>query len=111
MNNSGKHIAHWSNTDVQKYLNGELSAREMHDLEQQALDDPFLADALEGLQTQPSEAIGQDLSELQARLDARVTARPATIPWRAIRVAAAVILLVGLGFTGYYILLDRKSVV
>jgi len=117
MNNSGKHIAHWSNTDVQKYLNGELSAREMHDLEQQALDDPFLADALEGLQTQPGETIRQDLSELRARLETRVETRvdtrlatkPAAIPWRAIRVAAAVILLVGLGFTAYYTQIDHHG--
>lgn len=102
MNNSGKHIAHWSNTDVQKYLNGELSAREMHDLEQQALDDPFLADALEGLQTQPGETIRVDLAELRGRLDTRVAKKPAAIPWGAIRVAAAVILLVGLGLTAYY---------
>ena len=109
MNNADKHIVHWSHADVQKYLNGELSAREMHDLEQQALDDPFLADALEGLQTQPGETIQQDLSELRARLDARVTTKPAAIPWRAIRVAAAVILLVGLGFTAFYMLSEHKQ--
>jgi hypothetical protein len=108
MNNADKHLAHWSNTDVQKYLNGELSAREMHDLEQQALDDPFLADALEGLQTRPGETLRQDLSGLRARLDTRVTAKPAVIPWRAIRVAAAVILLVGLGFTAFYTLPGHK---
>jgi len=99
--------------DVQRYLNGELSAREMHDLEQQALDDPFLADALEGLQTQPGEALQQDLSELRARLQTRVTEKRGAIPWlitrRTMRVAAAVILFVGLGFTGYYTLLDQKQ--
>ncbi|HEV2481348.1 MAG TPA: carboxypeptidase-like regulatory domain-containing protein [Puia sp.] len=109
MNNADKHITQWSNTDVQRYLRGELSAREMHDLEQQALDDPFLADALEGLQTQPGDTLQQDLSQLSARLDARVAPKPTAIPWRAIRVAAAVILLVGLGFTAYYILPGHKQ--
>jgi len=80
----------------------------MHDLEQQALDDPFLADALEGLQTQSGETIRQDLSELRTRLDTRVATKPAAIPWRAIRVAAAVILLAGLGFTAYYTQFDHQ---
>ena len=109
MNNADKHLAHWSNTDVQRYLNGELSAGEMHDLEQQALDDPFLADALEGLQTQSGETLQQDLSELRARLDTRVTEKRRTIPWRTMRAAAAVIFLIGLGLTAYYTLLNRSS--
>jgi hypothetical protein len=108
MNNAGKHMTPWSAADVQKYLNGELSAREMHDLEQQALDDPFLADALEGLQTQPVETLHQDLAGLRTRLEARVATRRKTIVWPVIRVAAAVILLVGLGFTAFYTFLDQK---
>jgi hypothetical protein len=34
--------------DIEKYLKGELSPKEMHELEKKALSDPFLADALEG---------------------------------------------------------------
>ena len=33
---------------IKKYLAGQLDARAMHQLERRALDDPFLADALEG---------------------------------------------------------------
>ena len=33
--------------DIEKYLNGKLSPSEMHALEKKALDDPFLAEALE----------------------------------------------------------------
>jgi TonB family protein len=36
------------NDDIEKYLKGELTASEMHALEQKALRDPFLADAIEG---------------------------------------------------------------
>src|SRR5580698_1120684 len=55
-------IPTWSTTDIQKYLNGEMSAREMHDLEKTALDDPFLADAIEGMEkhaalTAPSDPL------------------------------------------------------
>ena len=35
-------------SQIRKYLNGELNATAMHQLEQDALDDPFLMDALEG---------------------------------------------------------------
>ena len=114
MSSPDKHINTWSMTDVRKYLAGELSAREMHDLEKAALDDPFLTDALEGLATranpaapgneaQPS-ALDHDLTELRARLDARVNVKKkrSVIPlW--MRVAAAVILLAGLGSTVYYL--------
>lgn len=109
MNNADKHIVHWSSADVQKYLDGELSAGEMHDLEQLALDDPFLADALEGLHTPSSQTVQQDLAELRSRLGHRVTARRAPIARHAIPVAAAAILLVGLGFTAFYTLLDKKQ--
>ncbi len=89
-------------TDVRKYLAGELSAREMHDLEKAALDDPFLTDALEGLALR-ADPLDHDLTELKARLDARVNEKKKhrVVPlW--MRVAAAVILLVGLGTTVYY---------
>lgn len=36
--------------DIEKYLRGELSAAEMHALERAALNDPFLAEALEGVE-------------------------------------------------------------
>jgi cytoskeletal protein RodZ len=94
-------------TDVHKYLRGELSAREMHALEKASLDDPFLADALEGLATAP--ALGQDLAELQTRLDARVAekkSRLTLLPW--MKVAAAVILLVGLGLTTWITTTKQK---
>jgi CarboxypepD_reg-like domain len=94
-------------TDVHKYLRGELSAREMHALEKASLDDPFLADALEGLATAPT--LGQDLTELQSRLDARVAekkSRPTLLPW--MKVAAAVILLVGMGLTTWITTTKQK---
>ena len=49
MSGDRKNIPTYSATDIQKYLKGELSAREMHELEKAALEDPFLADALEGI--------------------------------------------------------------
>jgi len=33
---------------IRKYLNGELDARAMHELERRSLDDPFLMEAMQG---------------------------------------------------------------
>jgi cytoskeletal protein RodZ len=92
-------------TDVHKYLRGELSAREMHALEKAALDDPFLADALEGLATRASltDALDQDLSDLTSRLEGSVAEKKSRIfILPRIRIAAAVILLAGLGLIALY---------
>ncbi len=40
----------WLDIDVlEDYLDGKLDAKAMHFVERQALDDPFVAEALEGL--------------------------------------------------------------
>jgi hypothetical protein len=101
---ANKNSIHYSASDIEKYRKGELSAGEMHDLEQAALDDPFLADAIEGL-IQHSVS-RQDLIDLQDRLYKKVTEdtrRTAILLIRRrIIVAAALILLVGIGFTFLY---------
>ena len=38
----------YSAQDIQRYLKGQMSPEEMHAIETAALDDPFLADAIEG---------------------------------------------------------------
>ena len=99
-----KHIITYSATDIEKYRKGELSAREMHDLEQAALDDPFLADAIEGLTAHPDPA--EDLSDLHERLNKKVAEqarrRKVVILQRRIAFAAAVLLLLGIGYTFIY---------
>lgn len=130
MSGDRRNIPTYSATDIQKYLQGELSAREMHDLEKAALEDPFLADALEGIGLhraltdassersaipEPGKLSGaavfrQDLDNLQARLAGRVnkTRRPLLFSsgWK---IAAALILLLGLGLTAYYTLLKADK--
>jgi TonB family protein len=58
--------------DIDKYLKGELTPAQMHALEKKALDDPFLADALEGLQQLPSADFAADVKALEASLNKRV---------------------------------------
>ena len=61
---------HYTAKDIERYHSGQLSAAEMHALEKAALDDPFLADALEGY-TQTSTPAA-DLSALQQKLQLRI---------------------------------------
>ncbi len=47
MNNEKKHIVYTAK-DIEQYLAGSMSNAEMHAIEKAALDDPLLADAIEG---------------------------------------------------------------
>jgi hypothetical protein len=126
MSSAYKNNTTYSASDIEKYLKGELSAAQMHELERAALEDPFLADALEGIalhsslpparQGNDSTSLksdpGQDLDELRMRLKTRTTVRsvrrmPLLSP--RMRVAAAIILLLGLGGTAWYTLLTGNT--
>jgi hypothetical protein len=94
--------------DIEKYHKGELSAREMHAMEKAALDDPFLADALEGY-AMPGVNAGADMAELKKRLDDRTSEQTKVVPIAAaskssfpwFRAAAMVIILAGSGYFIY----------
>ncbi len=59
--------------DIRLYLEGKLTPQQMHDLERAALNDPFLADAIEGMsQHGNNEQFAADVQELNARLNERV---------------------------------------
>jgi TonB family protein len=78
--------------DIEKYLRGELSPADMHALEKRALDDPFLADALEGVQQVSSDELATDLSLLQASLTKRVQKQKNGWVW-PMRIAAGLLLI------------------
>lgn len=94
--------------DIEKYHKGQLSAREMHDLEKAALDDPFLADALEGYAIE-GVAAASDMEDLKKRLAARTTgeqeATPAAVVKKSsfywLRIAAMIVVVAGAGFLVY----------
>ena len=44
----GKNHINYTSEDFKRYYSGTMTAAERHALEKAALDDPFLADALEG---------------------------------------------------------------
>jgi hypothetical protein len=69
----------------------------MYELERRALDDPFLADALEGFACAPAEQ-GANLAELSDRLHQRTKNKARkTIPWMPLSIAASIIVVLGAG--------------
>lgn len=105
MTNDGNNIKHYTGDDIARYWQGKLSKQEMHAMESAAMDDPFLADALEGYAGMPQDTIAADVTELRARLNERTGNTAAIIPfhrkkrwWAA---AAAVIVLCGAGVLTY----------
>lgn len=65
----------WLDIDVlEDYLDGKLDAKAMHFVERQALEDPFVAEALEGLKQSPKRK--QTLSILQKQLYERISEKP-----------------------------------
>src|SRR5258705_10770158 len=92
--------------DIQRYLQGKMSAAEMHAVEKAALQDPFLADAIEGYNEIPAATAGQHLNEIHASLYGRqkkskvVLFSPKTQWWR---IAALIVILAGVGVIGSYV--------
>ena len=95
--------------DFQRYFNGAMPPKEMHALEKAALDDPFLAEALEGYASLTEEERAAAIADL-GKLNFK-TASPApviSIQRRSsaktiFRVAAAVIVIAILSITGLWI--------
>lgn len=75
--------------DIENYLAGKLTPAEMHALEKQALDDPFLADALEGASQINASDFSQDVTELNQRIAKQ---KSSSRLW-PMRIAAGVILV------------------
>jgi hypothetical protein len=94
----------YSAKDIERYHSGQMSVAEMHALEKAALDDPFLADALEGYAlTQTPSA---DLASLQQRLQERIEKKEEKrsifyIGNSWMRIAALFVLIAGGGWLVY----------
>ncbi|WP_443945330.1 energy transducer TonB [Pedobacter sp. AW1-32] len=65
----------WLDIDVlEDYLDGKLDAKAMHFVERQALEDPFVAEAIEGLRQSPKRK--EHISLLQKQLYHRIANEP-----------------------------------
>lgn len=87
----------WLDIDVlEDYLDGKLDAKAMHQVEKLSLEDPFVAEALEGLSKSPKRS--QSLSLLQKQLQERTALKPIekkrwTITSQRLSIAAAAAVL------------------
>lgn len=91
--------------DIERYLRGELSPNEMHALEREALNDPFLAEALEGIEQTGAEHFLNDVHKLNRSVKARLrqrqrTRRRSARLWLWTSGIAATLLIVGIA--GFY---------
>ena len=110
MPENSEHIS-YSAADIEKYFRKEMPAAEMHALEKAALEDPFLADAMEGYEAKASgQEILPDLADLKARLAERVhrdkKARIVGFSWWK----AAAVVFVLMGGSWLYISINSHSI-
>lgn len=102
----------YTTRDIEQYLAGNLSPQQMHALEKAALDDPFLAEALEGYEAVKEKEWNNHLVALREEIAGKGNVAK-VIPlhksknnwWKA----AAAILILGTGATITLILNDNKK--
>jgi hypothetical protein len=102
----------YSFEDIQRYLQGKMGTAEMHELEKTALQDPFLADAIEGFNEADLTISRQHLNEINAGLFAekrksKIVGFTKRIQW--LNVAAVVIVLAGIGVVASYFIKSSTS--
>ena len=115
MENSKNDNKQFTAADIEKYHKGQLSPKEMNALEKAALDDPFLADALEGYAVTGID-VNADITELNKRLadkteKAKVIpidgSSKSSFPW--LRAVAMIVVIAGAGLFVYQFAFNNKS--
>jgi tonB-dependent receptor plug len=95
------------NDDIKDYLRGNRKGKPAHQLEREALSDPFLYEALEGLTTTPSDPI-DGLIRLERHLDTRArSSRKKSRGW--LYVAASFLVLAICGTVWLLQVQDEKA--
>ena len=103
---------HYSFEDIQRYLQGKMSAVEMHAIEKAALQDPFLADAIEGYTDANTNTTRKNLNEINAALikdeqDSKVIF--INRKTQLLRIAALIIIIAGAGMLSIYFFKDSNK--
>lgn len=112
MSDNNKHIKSYTAADIQRYLNREMTMSERHAMEKAALEDPFLAEAMEGYGQHRSPDLSSDIKSLKKRLQGKndtkiIPLRNAKIWWSA---AAAILIISGAAFTWYWLTPTGKNI-
>ncbi len=103
MSESNEHTKVYTAAEIQKYLSGRMTAQEMNALERAALEDPFLSDAIEGMQEGSGnygiDTVQQQLDLTKEALQKRITEKKPgrVIPlfWQRASVAAILVIIAG----------------
>ena len=101
----GNNIIQFGAADIERYHKGLMNAKEMHALEKAAMDDPFVADALDGYQLSGVNT-ESDLTELTNRLRERTGEVKRIVPGKRspyyfLRIAAMIVVVIGAGLFAY----------
>lgn len=89
-------------SQIRKYLNGELDARAMYQLERQAQDDPFLMDVISGMESS-SENHQPNLDAIDRLIKDRINKKEKTRVIPLYRYLSAACLLIALGIGGWWL--------
>jgi hypothetical protein len=106
----------YSFEDIKRYRQGLMSPEEMHAFESASMEDPFLADALEGYMQSDIPTAERHLSNITERVTNKESEREKAVVvsmprqrFQMWRVAAMVIIVIGAGLITYNIL-DKKNI-
>jgi hypothetical protein len=91
-------------SDIERYHSDNMLPEERHALEKAALDDPFLADALEGYAF--TSTPNDDLAKIQSRLDEKLDSKkvvPLFQKYKWLSVAAILLIIAGTAWLAYNI--------
>lgn len=111
MSEGKNHISFYSAEDIESYFEGRLSPSRMHSMEKAALEDPFLAEAMEGFGVSRGINWKPQLESLRghftnAQTPAKVVAmKPYSGRWWKV---AAAVLVIGCGATLTYVLTKKN---
>lgn len=108
-------IKTYTAADIEKYHKGLLSSAEMHAMEKAALEDPLLADAIDGYSL-PGVQVAADMADLQQRLEERISRKNETpvipissrsFPW--MRAAVITGVMAGAALIAYFLLFNPQK--
>lgn len=98
---SKKPHMNYSQEDIERYFSGQMSAKEMHDMEAYALEDSFLSDAMEGYEKNLNPTTAAHLKEIKEKIllssAAEIVPLNKSTKWWKYAVAASVLLCIAIG--------------